>query len=55
MPKESNNVDKRYAFSSLVSSYDHLYATNDKSKTTLVCGTINCIRSSLFVESYALV
>ena len=34
MPKESKNVDKSCAFSSLVRSYDH--AINDKSKTTLV-------------------
>ena len=45
MPKESQNVDKRCTFSSLVSSYNHLYAKNDKSKTTLVCGTPTCIRS----------
>ena len=30
--KESQNVDKRCTFSSLVSSYIHLYAMNDKSK-----------------------
>ena len=38
MPKESKNVDKRCTLSSLVSSFDHLNAMNDKSKTTLVCG-----------------
>ena len=48
MPKESQNVDKRCTFSSLVSSYDHLYAMNDKSKTTFICGTANCIRSHLW-------
>ena len=31
--------------SSLVSCYDHLYAVNDPSKATLVCGAANCIRS----------
>ena len=38
--KESTNVDKRCTFSSLVtcSSCDHLYAMNDNSKTTLICG-----------------
>ena len=45
MPIESENVDKRYTFSSLVSIYNHLYAMNDNSKTTLVCGTANCIWS----------
>ena len=45
MPKESKNVDERCAFSSLLSSYDHLYAMYDKSKTTLVCGTANYIRT----------
>ena len=45
MPKESQNVNKRCTFSSLVSNYNHLYAMNDKSKTTLVCATANCIRS----------
>ena len=39
MPKESKDVDKRCTFSSFVSSYDLLYAMNDKSKTTLICGT----------------
>ena len=48
MPKELQNVDKRCTFSSLVSSYNHLYAMNDKSKTTLVCGTANCIASRLW-------
>ena len=38
MPKESKNVDKRCTFSSLFSSYVHLYAMNDKSKTTHICG-----------------
>ena len=40
MPKVSKNVDKRGAFSTLVSSYDHLFAMNNKSKTTLVCGRL---------------
>ena len=35
MSKESKNVDKRCTFSSLFNSYNHLYAVNDKSKTTL--------------------
>ena len=30
MPKESKNVDEKCAFSSLVSSYDQLYAMTDK-------------------------
>ena len=42
MPKESQNVDKRCTFSSLVIIYNHLYAMNDKRKATL----------SLFVESH---
>ena len=37
IPKASANVDKKCAFSSLVSSYDHLYAMNDKNKTTHSC------------------
>ena len=37
MAKESKNVEKRCTFSSLVSSYDHLYVMNDKSKTMLSC------------------
>ena len=37
MSKKSKNVDKRCTLPSVVSSYDHLYAMNDKSKTTLVC------------------
>ena len=45
MNKESNNVDKKCEFSFLVRSYDHLCTMNDKSKTTLVCGTDNCITS----------
>ena len=45
MPKQSKNVDKVCTFSSLVSSYDHLYAMNNKSKTTLMCETANYIRS----------
>ena len=45
MPKELKNVEKRCTLSFLLSSYDHLYAMNDKSKTTLVYGTANCIRS----------
>ena len=45
MTKELQNVDKRCTFSSLVSNYNHLYAINDNSKTTLMCGTGNCIRS----------
>ena len=32
-------------FSSSVRSYDNLCAMNGKHKTTLVCGTANCIRS----------
>ena len=43
MPKESQNGDKSCTVSSLVSRYNHLYAMNDKSKTTLVCGTASCI------------
>ena len=38
MPKESQNVDKRCTLSSLVSNYNHLYAMDDKSKTTHSCG-----------------
>ena len=34
VPKESQNADKMCTFSSLVSSYNHFYAMNDKSKTT---------------------
>ena len=56
MPKESKNVDKRCAFQSLVSSYDHLYAMNDKRKQhscveqlivsdLIVCGASNCNRN----------
>ena len=45
MHKESQNVDKRCTLSSLVSSDIHLYAMNDKSKATLVCGTDSCIKS----------
>ena len=45
MLKDSQNVDKRCTFACLASSYDHLNAMNDKSKTTLVCGNANCIRS----------
>ena len=44
MPKESQNVEERCTFSSLVSSYNDLHAMNDISKTTLVCGTAKCIR-----------
>ena len=36
LPKESH-YDKRCTFSSLVSSYNHLYVMNDKSKTTHSC------------------
>ena len=39
MLKESTNVDKMCTFSSLFSSYVHLYAMNDKSKVTPVCET----------------
>ena len=39
MPKESQNVDIWCTFSSLVSSYDRLYAMNNKSEVTLVCGS----------------
>ena len=52
MPKESQNVDKRCIFSSLVSNYNHLYAMNDKSKTTHSCGfpiilhTIKCAKKN---------
>ena len=35
MPKESQNVDKRCTFSSLISSYHHLYAMNENSKPHL--------------------
>ena len=52
MPKESKNVDKRCAFSSLVRSYAHVYAMNDKCKVTLMCGTANCIRSHFFVRPH---
>ena len=45
MLKESKNVDKRCTFLSLSKSYDNLYVMNDKSKTTLVCGIVNYIRS----------
>ena len=48
MPKESQNVEKRCTFSSLVSCYIHLYAMNDKSKTTLVCGIASYIKSHLW-------
>ena len=44
--KESTNVDKRCTFSILVSSYDHLYAMNDKIKPPLMCESANCIQSS---------
>ena len=43
MPKDSKNLDNGCTFSSLASSYDHLYAMNDTNKTTLVCGTAICI------------
>ena len=33
------NVDKKCAFSFLVSIFDHLYVVYDKSKTILTCGT----------------
>ena len=49
MLKESKNDDKGSIFSSLVSIYVHLYATMDKNKTTLVCGTANLILSDLVV------
>ena len=43
MPKESQNVDNRCTFLSLVSRYNNLYAMNDKNKqlivSDLVCGT----------------
>ena len=48
MAKESQNVDKRCTFSSLISSYNNLYAMNAKKKTTLKCAPANCIRSCGF-------
>ena len=40
MPNESQNVDKRRTFSSLISNYNQVCAMNDKSKTTLMCATV---------------
>ena len=37
VPEESKNVNKSCTFSSLVSSYEHLYAMDDKRKKTLLC------------------
>ena len=34
MRKESQNIDKRCTFSSLIRNYNHLYAMNDKSMRT---------------------
>ena len=50
MHKDSMNVDKRCTFSSLVNSFDHLYAINDKHKTTHPCGfpIITRIAQSVF-------
>ena len=45
IPKESQNVDKRCTFSSLVSMQLQpfiLYAMNDKSKTTLIVSDLIC-------------
>ena len=50
MPKESKNVDKRCTFSSLISTYDHLYVMNDKSQlilSDLICGVSYHTRAAL--------